>query len=177
MMIKQRIAVSALSLSAVAFAAMVGHEAFVGRAMQPVPGDKWTYGIGSTTRPDGSPVQPGDTITLPAALRLSVAQIGGKERTLRRCFGSATLYQHEWDALVDLSYNVGAGAVCRSSLPRKAQAGQYRAMCDTTLDFKRVQGRDCTLPENKRFCGGVWTRRQQMHCLCTTGDYEKCLPH
>ena len=88
---------------------------------------------------------------------------------LRRCI-SADLYQHEYDAFVDLAYNVGPAAVCRSSIPVKLAAGNYEAACRTILDFKKVQARDCSLPENLRFCGGVWVRRQQMAHLCLTGE-------
>ena len=84
-----------------------------------------------------------------------------KESQLKRCI-TADLYQHEYDAYVDLAYNVGAAAVCRSSIPAKLAAGDYEAACRTILDFKKVQGRDCSAPQNRPFCGGVWTRRQAM---------------
>lgn len=165
----RRIAVAGLALSAVGFSAQVAHESYTSRAIQPVPGDRWTYGFGSTVKADGSPVKPGDTITPPAAVRLALQHISGDEDVLRACFAGAELHQHEWDALVRLAYNVGPTAVCRSSLPDKAKRGEYAAMCRTILDFKRVQGRDCSLPQNTSFCGGVWTARQKEYRLCMEG--------
>jgi lysozyme len=166
-----RSAVAALALSAAGFAAWVTHEGYTGRAIQPVPGDKWTAGFGSTVHIDGTPVKPGDTLTPPAAVRLAIADLAGKESALRACLDGARLLQYEWDAFVSLSGNVGTGAVCRSSIPGKLQSGQYAAACKTILDFRRVQKRDCSRPENKRFCGGVWTRRQDEYRMCAEGVY------
>lgn len=166
-----RIAVAALALSAAGFAGIVAHESYTGKAIQPVPGDRWTYGFGSTVRADGSRVQPGDGIKPPAAVRLAIKHIAGDEVVMRRCFGELTeLHPYEWDAYVDTAYTVGPDAICRSSIVRKAQQRRYAEACLTILDFKKVQGRDCSLAENRSFCGGIWTRRQQMAHQCLTGE-------
>lgn len=165
-----RIAIAALALSALGFSGIALHEGYSSSAIRPVPGDVPTYGLGSTTRADGKPVQMGDTITPPAAIALAVRDVSAKESILKGCI-TAPLHQHEYDALVSLAYNVGPGAVCKSSIPKKLAAGDYAAACRTILDFKRVQGRDCSAPENARFCGGVWTRRQAEYRMCL-GDAQ-----
>lgn len=167
-----RIAVGALVLSATGFAGLVGYEGYTGHAIQPVPNDRWTYGFGSTIRADGTPVQPGDRITPPAAVRLAVAHVSKDEPALRACFAGAEFHQWEWDAIVKLAYNVGPGAVCRSSMPGKARRGEHAAMCRTILDFRWAQKRDCSLPENARFCGGVWIRVQAEYALCMEGHTQ-----
>ena len=164
-----RIAAASLMFSATGFAGLVGYEHFTIDAIQPVKNDRWTYGFGSTIRADGSPVQPGDRIDPPAAVRLAVAHVGKDEPILRACFAGAEFHQWEWDAIVKLSYSVGAPAVCSSTMPGKAQRGEHAAMCKTILDFRNVQKRDCSLPQNKRFCGGVWTVRQAEYKLCMEG--------
>ncbi len=166
---KGRIAIAALSLSAAGLIGIVGLEGYTDGAVQPVPGDAWTNGFGSTTDETGKPLRPGERTTPVRALQRAGRDVSTKESALRQCI-SADLYQHEYDAFVDLAYNVGPAAVCRSSIPRKLAAGDYVAACRTILDFKKVQGRDCSLPENTRFCGGVWVRRQQMAQLCLTGE-------
>lgn len=166
---KMRIPIAVLAASLTLGGGLALHEGFTSNAIRPVPGDKPTYGFGSTTRADGSPVQMGDTITPPAALQLMIRDVSAKEGILRGCI-DAPLYQHEYDALVSLAYNVGAAAVCRSSIPRRLAAGDYAGACRTILDFKRAQGRDCSLTQNKGFCGGVWTRRQAEYQLCLTGE-------
>ena len=165
MSLKQRIVIAALTLSAAGFVGIVSHEGYSDRAIVPVPGDPPTIGFGSTIYANGTPVRLGETTSPPAAVALAVRDVSVKEGDLKRCI-DAKLYQHEYDALVDLAYNVGAGAVCRSSIPAKLAAGDYVSACKTILDFRRVQGRDCSLPQNKRFCGGVWKRRQAIYRLC-----------
>ncbi len=166
---KGRIAIAALSLSAAGLIGIVGQEGYTDVAVQPVSGDPWTNGFGSTTNDAGKPLPPGEKTDPVRALRRAGRDVSTKESVLRRCI-SADLYQHEYDAFVDLAYNVGPAAVCRSSIPVKLAAGNYEAACRTILDFKKVQARDCSLPENLRFCGGVWVRRQQMAHLCLTGE-------
>ena len=161
-----RAAVATLALSAAGLVGIVGYEGYTGGAIRPVPGDKPTYGFGSTVKADGKPVQLGDTITPPAALTLAARDIRIKEGALKACLSDVFLTQYEYDAIVSLAYNFGPSAVCRSSLPAKFRAGEYEAGCKTILDFKKVQGRDCSLPENKSFCGGLWTRRQREYRQC-----------
>jgi lysozyme len=168
-----RVTVAALALSALGFAGIVYNEGWSDKPITPVPGDPLTIGPGLTANADGSPIRPNQTLTPQQGIRMGVARISKDENMLRNCFGEAVLYQHEWDAYVDLSHNVNPAAVCKSSIIRKVQAEQYEAACNTILDFKKVQGRDCSLSENKKFCGGVWTRRQQMTKLCLTGEYPQ----
>lgn len=137
-MIKQypRITVAALVVSAAGFVGVITSEGWAPDAMIPVPGDVPTYGFGSTTKEDGSPVRMGDSITPTKAARLSLAQVAKGEERLRKCFGpSVKLYQNEWDAYNLLAINTGAGAVCGSSIPMKLQAEQYEAACLTIGDF------------------------------------------
>lgn len=167
-----RVGVAGATLTAAGLGAWLQFEGWSDRAIQPVKNDKWTIGPGLTTRPDGSAVQPGDTVTVAQGVRRAIVDLSAKEATLRACLGEGTnLYPHEWDALVSLSGNVGAAAVCKSSIIAKAKRGDYAAACKTILDFRRVQGRDCSLPANKRFCGGVWTRRRQEYRMCAEGVY------
>lgn len=166
---KGRIAIAALAVSAAGLIGIVGQEGYTDVAVQPVSGDPWTNGFGSTTNDAGKPLQPGEKTDPVRALRRAGRDVSAKEGVLKQCI-TADLYQHEYDAFVDLAYNVGPGAVCRSSIPAKLAAGDYAAACKTILDFKKVQGRDCSLPENRRFCGGIWTRRQAMARLCLTGE-------
>ncbi len=165
-----RITIAALGFSALGLGTLAGYEGWVFTAAPPVPGDKPTYAFGSTTRPDGSPVQLGDKITPPAGLALMVRTVTMKEQTLKGCI-NAKLFQHEYDAYVSLAYNVGAGKVCDSSIPGKLEREEYEAACKTILDFKKVQGRDCSAPENKGFCGGVWTRRNAEYRRCMGGAW------
>jgi lysozyme len=168
--------VAALTLSAAGFAGLAMQEWYTDKAIIPVPGDVPTVGLGSTTYDDGTPVKMGDTITPPKAIRLSVAHIAKDEAVLRRCFGDAKLYQHEWDAYNKLAYNVGAGAVCQSSIPAKVKAEQYEAACLTIGDFvcgpateatRAKPGEKCYRKDKPlRVLRGLENRRKEEVALC-----------
>jgi len=174
-----RIAIAALVLSAVGFSGIALQEGYTSKAVRPVPGDVPTYGLGSTTRADGKPVQMNDTITPPAAIALAVRDVSAKESALKGCI-TVPLHQHEYDAYVSLAYNVGAGAVCKSSIPKKLASGDYASACKTILDFDGF--RDCSKPmvKNPRTgkwecplvrLGGLTKRRQQEYRMCL-GDAQ-----
>ena len=169
---KTRIAVAALALSALGFVGIVGQEGYTTTAIRPVPNDPPTNGFGSTTDEYGMPLKLGDKTDPVRAVRRAVQDLSLKEKGLKMCLGpEVELHQYEYDAYADLTYNVGLRNVCKSSIIPKLQTGRYTDACNTILDFKNVQGRDCSTPEWKSFCGGVWTRRQEMARLCLTGEY------
>lgn len=169
---RDRIAAGALILSVLGFAGIVSQEGYTTVAIRPVPGDPPTNGFGSTTGDDGQPLVLGERTDPVRATRRAIRDLATKERAFKACLGEdVPLYQHEYDAYLDLTYSVGAANVCESSIIPKLQAGRYAEACNTILDFYNVQKRDCRAPEWKSFCGGVWTRRQEMTRLCLTGEY------
>ena len=138
---KTRIAASLLALSAYGLILIASKEGYEPVARSPIAGDVPTVGFGDTGGNGRGPVKAGETTTPVRALVRLGQHTTAAEKGLRVCLGDATLTQGEWDALVALAINVGPGAVCRSSIPRKALAGDYVAMCDTFLDFVRFKGR------------------------------------
>lgn len=136
---KTRSAVAVLSLSAAALVAMLGHEGYTDRAIQPLPGDKWTNGFGTTTRTDGSPLQPGEATTPVKALARALVDIQRFEGALRQCV-RVPLLQNEYDAFLSLAYNIGPNAFCGSTLARKLNAGDYPGACREILRWDKFQG-------------------------------------
>ena len=172
-----RSAIAVLALSAAGFVGIVTHEGYTDRAVIPVPGDVPTVGFGSTVEEDGLPVQMGDTITPPKAIRLSVSHIAKDEKGLRMCFGEAAkLYQNEWDAYVSLAYNIGLSAFCRSSIPEKVKAEQYEAACLTIGQFicgpatqatRAKPGERCySTRKPMKVISGLENRRKEEMALC-----------
>lgn len=158
--------VGALAFSAAAFVGLVGSEAFTDSAVIPIKGDRPTIGFGSTYRDDGSPVRMGDRITVPQALARTHAHIQKDESKLKQCV-TAELHQREYDFLVDAAYNMGADTVCKSSMVRRFNAGDYEGGCAAILKYKYAAGRDCSVRANK--CYGLWIRRQEQHKKCMGG--------
>lgn len=171
----KRTAAAALVASGALIWTLALHEGFDPVATQPVPGDPLTYGHGATVRPDGQPVQPNDTITRKEARLLLSKQVDDEYSTnVRRCLGDAVLYQWEFDAAVDLAYNIGWPKVCSSTMLRQFKAGNYDGGCKAIYLFDRLHGRKCSLPENrnrKDGCAGIMSRRDKQFLMCSEAIY------
>lgn len=63
-------------------------------------------------------------------------------------------------AFLSLSYNIGTGAFCGSTVARKANAGDLRGACDAILAWNKAGG---------RVIAGLTTRRQGERKLCLEG--------
>ena len=122
-MINPRRAAAALAVSATAIISIAQMEDYKGSAYLDsvqVP----TIGFGTT---EG--VKMGDHIDpVRALVRL---QTGAEKRAdeIRKCIGDVPLYQHEWDAYVSMSYNIGSSAFCHSTLLKKLKARDYPGAC------------------------------------------------
>jgi lysozyme len=161
--VKARMIAAALSLSAAGLVALVMDEGYTEKAVRPLPGDVPTVGFGSTRRPDGSPVQMGDTTRPPQALALALREVRQFESALQRCV-TAPLTQGEYDSLVSLAYNVGADSVCRSTMVRLHNAGQHAQACAEFDRWTFFQGKDCRDPAHR--CGGLVKRRESERAKC-----------
>lgn len=75
-----------------------------------------TVGVGHLVTPaDGLSV--GDRITYDKAIELLESDLEKAEEGVKRLVGDLPIYQHEFDALVDLVYNVGEGNVAANQSP------------------------------------------------------------
>jgi lysozyme len=162
---EMRVKVAALSLSAAALVGLAVHEGYTDRAIIPTKGDRATVGFGSTFKEDGSFVKMGDTTNPVQALQRTMNHIQKDETGVKSCV-TASLYQHEYDTMVDFAYQYGVPTLCRSSIVKFANQGMYKESCDSYLLYKYAAGYDCSTPGNKR-CYGVWERqlKRQQSCL------------
>jgi len=156
--VKARIAVAALSLSAAGLVSIALHEGYTDRAVQPLPGDKPTIGFGTT---EG--VKMGDRITPPQALARALADVQKFEGALKQCV-RVPMHQHEYDAFLSFSYNVGSSAFCNSTMARKLNAGDYPGACAEFSRWTFFQGKDCRDPAHR--CGGLVQRRAEERAKC-----------
>ena len=158
-----RTSIGALSVSAAAMVALISHEGWTDKAIIPVKGDVPTVGPGLTKRPDGSPVQMGDTIRPIEGVQRSLAHIQKDEGAIKRCV-TAPLHQKEYDLMVDFSYQYGPHRLCTSDMVKRANAGDYLGSCLAYEQYKFVAKRDCSIRSNG--CYGVWTRSQERAAKC-----------
>lgn len=146
-----------LTLSAAALVGIAGHEAYRSLPYDDGAGVQ-TIGFG-TTRIEGRPVQPTDRATPERALVWMAGDLDRMQRSMRRCLGEVPLHQHEWDAYVSLTYNIGEAAWCNSTLVRllKQTPPDYAGACAQILRWNRAGG---------RVMRGLVTRREAEYRQC-----------
>lgn len=132
-------------------------EGYSARAYITVPGDVPTVGHGTTVYPDGQPVRIGDVTTPARAMDYLRHDADKFSRAVKRC-APVPMHQHEFDAFVSLTYNIGEGAFCKSTLARKLKAGDYAGACQAILAWDKFKGRPLR---------GLTTRRQ--------AEYKQCM--
>ena len=145
-MSKARIAAGAIAVSAASLVAIATYEGYRGNAYQDSVGVP-TIGFGETAG-----VKMGDKTTPERAL---VQLLASTEKHADAI--TVPLYQHEFDAYVSLSYQIGAGAFCRSTLIKKLNKGDYTGACNELDKWVYAGGKK--LP-------GIVKRRQKEKEMC-----------
>ncbi len=147
-----RIQIASLTLSAATLVGIAVHEGYRSDAYTPVAGDVPTIGFGTTEN-----VKLGDKISVERALVRLLDDASEFEQAVKRC-APVPMYQYEFDAYVSLSYNIGSGAFCSSTLVKKLNSGDYVGACEQILRWDRFKGKPLA---------GLTKRRQQ--------EYKQCL--
>ena len=163
--IRQRVAVALLGMSAAGFATWQASEGFTPVAVIPTKGDVPTIGHGSTRYEDGSPVRMGDTIT-PARAEVLARNLNSQaEKQFAASIPGLKLHQDEFDLYMDFIGQYGIGTWRKGSPRKSLLAGNYVQACNDLLKYRYAAGFDCSTPGNKR-CAGVWTRQLERHAKC-----------
>ena len=100
-----------------------------------------TVGVGHLVLPEDN-LKVGDTITYEKAIEFLEEDLKKAEAGVRDLVGDLPIYQHEFDALVDLVYNVGAGNVSESESPKlnaAINAGDYAGIA-SELNYHHAAG-------------------------------------
>ena len=130
-----RLKIATLSLSAATLVSMAMHEGFRDKAYLPTPDDTLTIGFGSTKG-----VKAGDTITPERALVRLLEDAGTFEQAVKRC-APVPMHPHEFAAFVSLTYNIGQGAFCKSTVAKRLNAGDYTGACEAILMWDKQAGK------------------------------------
>ncbi len=113
----------------------------------------WTIGYGHTTG-----VKPGDTITEAQATALLQADLRVAEAAVQNMV-HVPLSDGQFGALVSFTFNVGQGALGRSTLLRRLNAGDYDAVPAELARWNRAAGRVVQGLSNRRAAeAGLWAR-------------------
>ncbi len=123
-----------------------------------------TVGVGHlVTDEDGLSV--GDRITKDQALDFLERDLRTAEDGVARIVGDLPLYQNEFDALVDLVYNVGEGNVSQEKSPRlnaAIKSGDYYAMAEE-LGYTHA---------GDAVAGGLVHRSERRENIFTLANYD-----
>ena len=129
------------------------------------PAGIWTIGYGHTSAAGAPEVQPGMTITYQEANAILVRDLGKYEDAVDRLV-KVPLTQNQFDALVSFTYNVGEGALAKSTLLKKLNAGQYDAVPAELMKWTKGGGKE--LP-------GL-VRRRRAECAMWRGVSDSSSP-
>lgn len=168
-----RTLIASLVLSAAGFVGIAVNEGYTDKAVpDPVKGTAVpTIGFGTT-----GGVKMGDTTTPVKAMQRKLSDVKKFEGAVKQCV-KVPLHQYEYDAYIDLAYNIGTGKAgvadgfCElrsggpSTLVKRLNALDYAGACDAILQWKKVGSVDCSEPGN-RTCSGLWDRRQRLRKQC-----------
>jgi len=148
---RPRTVVTALTLSAAALVGLLSHEGYSDKTIIPIKGDVPTIGFGTT---DG--VKLTDRTTPVKALTRALSDVQKFEGALKTCV-KVPLHQYEYDAYINLTYNIGSRAFCSSTLVKKLNAQDYAGACKEILRWDKASG---------RVVKGLTNRRQKEYKQC-----------
>lgn len=151
----QRLQSASLAISAALLVSIALEEGYSPVAYRPVKGDVATIGFGTT---EG--VKDGDKITPERALVRLLNDADKVAQAVRRC-APVPMYQYEFDAYVSLTYNIGSGAFCNSTLVKKLKTYDYEGACKEILRWDKFKGQPLK---------GLTIRRQREYARCTNSD-------
>ena len=123
-----------------------------------------TVGVGHLIRPEDG-LNVGDTVSKDQVLDFLEQDLKTAEAAVVRLAGDLPLYQYEFDALVDLVYNVGEGNVSPVKSPRLNEAiatGDYFAMAEE-LGYHHAAG---------NIANGLVFRSERRTNIFSLADYE-----
>ena len=108
-------------------------KSFEGISLKPYlcPANVWTVGYGATVnRPTGGPIDPDmEAISEDEAEALLIRDLESSEGWVSRLIKTA-LTENQYSALTSFTFNVGAGALQRSTLRMKLNRSEYQGAAD-----------------------------------------------
>lgn len=106
-------------------------------------GEPWTIGVGHTSSAGAPKVTKGMKITKAQADEILSRDLVTFEKAVNDAV-KVPVNQNEFDALVSLAFNIGAGAFKKSSLVKRLNEGKRQAAADQFLSWTKAAGK--TMP-------------------------------
>ena len=144
------------SVVAIALPLVANYEGFFGHKYKDSVGvDTICYGATAADHVDMS-----RTYTKAECQKMLANDLPKYEAQVERCI-HVPMPPHRNAAILSFTYNVGGGALCKSSVARYLNAGQVQRGCDALLLYNRGGG---------RVIAGLTNRRRSERVLCLRND-------
>jgi lysozyme len=131
------------------------------------PAKIWTIGWGNTEI-NGVPVKKGDTITQEDADQLFLESLKPRAAKLKEMLKDSVTSQHKFDALVSFGYNMGMGALSKSTLLKKHLRGDPSAAGEFLL-WGNMRDKWGKLVHSE----GLYRRRKREALIYQVGEYKQ----
>lgn len=148
-----RVAIATLVVAASTLVGIAVNENYVGKTTID-PGGASFIGFG-----ESQGATPGATTTPVRALVQLNRSVNVYADGVRNCI-KVPLYQYEFDSYVDVAYNVGVNAFCKSPIAAKANQQDYRGACEAMLNWY-------THDHQGHVLSGLINRRKNEYSTCT----------
>ena len=122
----------------------------------------WTIGYGSTRYHDGKSVKPGDKLASETQASALFSNTLAYYEDAVNHLVKVPLNQHQFDALVSFTYNLGTGALQESTLLRKLNANDYSGAADQFLLWDKITD---SLTGQKKVLDLLTQRRREERAL------------
>jgi lysozyme len=150
---------SALAISLTALLMIANDEGYSSKPYRDING-VWTNGYGNAT------IDPTKVVSQKEALSDLKQNISANAMQMAECI-KVPVTQNQYDAYINLSYNIGYNAFCKSTIVKKLNIGDDIGSCNAIMLYTFVGGKDCKIKSNK--CYGIVTRREYEKSLCLKG--------
>lgn len=123
--------------------------------------DRFAGGLPTVCFGETRGVKLGDEYTVEECKAMLGDAVVEFEQGMRKCLlRPDSIPDKPYAAFLSLTYNIGVGGFCKSSLPKKINAGDIRAACNTLPSFNKAGG---------RVVRGLVNRRADERKLCLQG--------
>lgn len=113
------------------------------------------YGVTNADRP----VKMGDTASKADCEKWLAEDMPRYKAQVDKCVHVA-MPPHRYAAIISFTYNVGGGALCKSSVARKLNAGDVTGGCNALLLYDRAEGQVLRGLTNRRKAEREWCLRE-----------------
>ncbi len=117
-------------------------------------------GIATKCTGDTNDVVVGKPYTKAECERSLADQLAAHSGPVLQCTPLLADHPYQLAAAISLTYNIGTGAYCRSSVARRFNQGDFIRACNNMLAWDKAQG---------RVLRGLTRRRQDERRVCMTG--------